>query len=128
MCLAVLNYAWTVRNKTINEEHTSISAAKWAVMVQPKKPPNIKTCYWDLPGKDIMKASTDGSSRDNPGRSGCGIIIRDDTARNIRGVQLKGLGITSSYMAECHGILNAAETAYKKGWPRLFSGCNYKLQ
>ncbi|KAF6153048.1 hypothetical protein GIB67_034770 [Kingdonia uniflora] len=60
-----------------------------------------------------MKTNTDGSSRGNPGRSGCGNVFRDNF-RDIRGVQLEGLGISSSYMAECYGILHAAETAYNK--------------
>ena len=49
---------------------------------------------------------TDGGSRGNPGRSGCGVVIYDDK-NNIVFQQSQYLGIKTNNEAEYFGLINA---------------------
>ncbi|KAF6142930.1 hypothetical protein GIB67_003886 [Kingdonia uniflora] len=89
--------------------------SKLGVIFKPRKPPDIKACFWELPVEGIIKANTDGASRGNPGRAGYGIMFRDYTG-SVMEVPTKNIRTATSFMADCTEILAAAERAYHKGW------------
>ncbi|KAF6168884.1 hypothetical protein GIB67_038381 [Kingdonia uniflora] len=63
-----------------------------------RKSPEVKTCYWDLPEEEVVKANCDGASRGNSGKGGYGIVFRDSQS-DLKGVLVHGLGTVSSYIA-----------------------------
>ncbi|KAF6175672.1 hypothetical protein GIB67_022674 [Kingdonia uniflora] len=70
------------------------------------------------PEEGVLLANTDGSSRGNPDRGRFGIVYWNDRGA-VEAVMVKTIEITTSFMAECYGILNVAVKAFEKGWLML---------
>ncbi|KAL5706924.1 hypothetical protein ACHQM5_025030 [Ranunculus cassubicifolius] len=79
-----------------------------------KPPQKIVECYWGLPPVGWAKINTDGASNGNPGPSGWGAVIRDDKGE-LLATGIGGLGIETSYVAECVAIVNGLMKAEEMG-------------
>ncbi|KAF6146436.1 hypothetical protein GIB67_037736 [Kingdonia uniflora] len=81
--------------------------------------PRVQSCIWILPWFDEYKINCDGSATGNPGKAGIGAAARNHLGI-VLGVLTKGLGITSSYYAECEAIIEVLSWAVIKGWLKLW--------
>jgi ribonuclease HI len=67
---------------------------------------------------DLITAYTDGGARGNPGPSGYGVVINDNSGRKIAGLS-KYLGKQTNNYAEYSGLLAALEYAVQHGHKAL---------
>ncbi|XLR04880.1 hypothetical protein HN51_059755 [Arachis hypogaea] len=72
---------------------------------------------WVPPSEGTIKLNVDGSSRENPGRAGCGGLLRDQDGNCIAGF-VSHIGFASSVAAELvairHGLWLAWQFGYRK--------------
>ncbi|XP_028772275.1 uncharacterized protein LOC114729445 [Neltuma alba] len=73
---------------------------------------------WITPEKDWVKVNSDGSSRGNPGRAGCGGVIRDHHGAWIVGY-CRDVGWSTAFEAECWGAGEGIEVARKLGFQKI---------
>ncbi|KAL5719505.1 hypothetical protein ACHQM5_012271 [Ranunculus cassubicifolius] len=95
----------------------------WNLGCRPAKSIEVKEGRWVLPPAGRLKLNTDGSCKGNPGLAGWGSIVRDSNNKVLM-VAHKGLGNTTSYMAECWGILESLELAKGQGWHSIDLECD----
>lgn len=65
---------------------------------------------WSFPMEGWAKANFDGAAKGNPGKAGCGGVLRDSTC-NFMGVVATPLGVQTNHMVEATGayyIINLA--------------------
>ncbi|XP_028801779.1 uncharacterized protein LOC114756966 [Neltuma alba] len=72
---------------------------------------------WITPEKDWVKVNSDGSSMGNPGRAGCGGVIRDHHGAWIVGY-CRDVGWSTAFEAECWGAGEGIEVARKLGFKK----------
>ena len=63
--------------------------------------------------KKVLRIYTDGASRGNPGASGIGVVIEDDSGLRLRGFH-RWLGIATNNEAEYHALIDGLEAV--AGW------------
>ncbi|KAF6157117.1 hypothetical protein GIB67_041578 [Kingdonia uniflora] len=85
------------------------------VPVHPRKVTLIKSCYWGLSSVGEVKINTDGASKGNPGKGGVGYFIRNCEG-SARSAGAKGLGITTSFIADCQAIIQGVKGSASNGW------------
>ncbi|XLT60596.1 hypothetical protein S245_053503 [Arachis hypogaea] len=72
---------------------------------------------WVPPSEGAIKLNVDGSSRGNPGRAGCGGLLRDQDGNCVAGF-LSYIGFAGSVEAELmairHGLWLAWQSGYRK--------------
>lgn len=74
---------------------------------------------WNPPPPTWIKCNTDGASSGNPGTSSCGGVFRNVEADCI-GCFSEPLGVSTSFIAEMHGVMRATEIAKVKQWLNLW--------
>ncbi|GLJ22072.1 hypothetical protein SUGI_0413690 [Cryptomeria japonica] len=82
------------------------------------KKQNRGSIVWTPPSAGSLKVNFDGASRDNPGKSGYGAIIRDEFG-NFVSANFGSLGITTNNMTEITGLLVGLEWSVGRGFRSL---------
>ncbi|KAF6160818.1 hypothetical protein GIB67_036019 [Kingdonia uniflora] len=80
-----------------------------------KRSPSGLSCFWKLPEEGEVKINTDGASKGNSGKGGVGFIIRDN-GRNVLRTMSIGMGIGTSFAAECTSIVKWVACTTSNGW------------
>ena len=73
---------------------------------------------WVPPSEGAVKLNVDGSSRGNPGRAGCGGLLRDENGSCIAGF-VSHIGIAGSLLAELIAIRHGLLLAWQYGFRRV---------
>ncbi|PNX89138.1 ribonuclease H, partial [Trifolium pratense] len=73
---------------------------------------------WIPPLEGTIKVNVDGSSFNNPGRSGFGSILRECNGNWLLGFS-GFIGISTSLCAELHAILNGLKIAQVEGFRNI---------
>ncbi|XP_026428530.1 uncharacterized protein LOC113324428 [Papaver somniferum] len=72
----------------------------------------IIDCFFYLPEPDCTLLCRDGASKGRPGNSGYGFIARNNEG-NFLAAECGGLGVSTNYVAEIMGTINALEWVVK---------------
>ncbi|KAF9608249.1 hypothetical protein IFM89_008534 [Coptis chinensis] len=102
-----------------NSEREKMVMNGWGANLRLGRAPQIKECQWLLPPEPHIKINTDGSSLGNPGNSGWGSVFQDHLGRIVLTLS-KGLGLSTSYWAECCAILESMEMAVTRDWKQVW--------
>ena len=73
---------------------------------------------WVPPSEGAIKLNVDGSSRGNPGRAGCGGLLRDENGNCIAGF-VGYIGFAGSLLAELMAIRHGLLLAWQYGFRRV---------
>ncbi|KAF6161271.1 hypothetical protein GIB67_009158 [Kingdonia uniflora] len=104
------NLIWSARKACLFDEEnitTKKEQTKWNNRIQ-------ETAFLSKPYGEV-KNNSDGASKGNPGKGGVGYIIRDNQGNVLR-TCLLGLGVVTSYKAECRAIVEGKACAASNGW------------
>jgi len=82
-------------------------------MPSPSNPKSLFELH-DKPPLHYLVAYTDGGARGNPGPSGYGVVIKDDSGRRVAALS-EYLGHQTNNFAEYQGLIAALEYAFKHG-------------
>ncbi|KAF6165368.1 hypothetical protein GIB67_018812 [Kingdonia uniflora] len=75
----------------------------------------VRSYFWALPEVGEIKVNTDGAAKGNPSKGGTGFIIRNHRGAVLMTVAM-GLGLETSYMAECTALIQGLAMAASNGW------------
>ncbi|PNX73497.1 ribonuclease H [Trifolium pratense] len=78
----------------------------------------MRAITWTPPIEGTIKVNVDGSSFNNPGRSGFGGVLRDSNGNWLLGFS-GFIGISTSLCAELHAILNGLKIAQAEGFRNI---------
>ncbi|XP_026459881.1 uncharacterized protein LOC113360600 [Papaver somniferum] len=110
--------------KLVNEGGLRITGNKWnqnydlsiiAVFnlgLRNSKFQEIRECQWLPPDFGFTMFCCDGSSLENPGAAGFGVVVREHYCQ-VLGTLTRGIGIASNYKAQVYAIICAMELATK---------------
>ncbi|GLT74169.1 hypothetical protein SLA2020_459820 [Shorea laevis] len=130
VCCFLLWHIWLDRNQlcfrntshigSIRHKSLSLATEFWSSRnhIVKRISSDFIAIYWTKPPMNFIKINTDGSTLRNPGPSGAGGVLRDDSGSWIVGYALN-LGIGTNTNAEFWGIKQGLELALERGFKRI---------
>lgn len=98
----------------------------FSVDVKPPKAPRIKEVCWFPSSRFWIKCNTDGAARGCPGPAASGGLFRGSDAAFLGGFS-SYVGIANAFCAELTAVMIAIESAFQRGWHRLWIECDSML-
>ena len=77
------------------------------------------TRSWNYPPNGWIKGNFDGAAKGNPGRAGCGGVLRDQVGNVIDAI-IVPIGYSNSHIAEAIAALYTMKLAVELGHPKLW--------
>ncbi|XP_026455014.1 uncharacterized protein LOC113356176 [Papaver somniferum] len=109
---------WLTRNKIVYDKKTANSNLfkQRVFYLVHEHSVRIKSFMHNTPPpRNCLLLYCDGAAKDNPGRAGDGVVVKDADC-NVDGAMSIGLRITNNFMAELCAILVGLEWAIRQRW------------